>query len=537
MVASDGALEATQEVTVNVVADPDTTTRLSGVIQSVEQAPLPGVVIELGDLSTITDENGAFTLTTDGVLPDETLRVRGEEIVGEEVYPFIAEPIPLLLGREAYEGVNNVIDRPIYLPALDVANGQEIDPTQTTTVTTPNIPNASVTVAAGSLGDADNPFSGVLSITEVPVDLTPAALPPNLRPDLVVTIQPGELAFSTPAALSLPNTAGYESGTILDLWSINPTTGEFEVVGAGQVSADGSTIETISGGIRNSSWHFFAILADILNDPLFNLRNPNYSGHNCPERHNFKSDVESHSGALIDTYDLVPYQSQGQFRGLRLTYDSLRADPRPIVHFDYDAVTAANNRFLVAELSVSRGAFEFQVPGFSGGQYGLDGGEHFWRIPENGGDIDAALQVDLSRQGSGVYQYDLTTGLQQLTSDGFVGTSSSSVGELIHINSVDSVFGSGWGLAGLQQVIENDDGSVLLVDGDGTERLYRLAEDGLSYISPSGDFSRFERQEDGTFQRVTRDQTVYQFNSENLLASVEDRNNNQRNIYTTVRIN
>jgi hypothetical protein len=53
-------------------------------------------------------------------------------------------------------------------------------------------------VAAGSLKDQQgNPYTGQLSITEVPAELTPAALPSNLHPDVVVTIQPGEMVFTT----------------------------------------------------------------------------------------------------------------------------------------------------------------------------------------------------------------------------------------------------------------------------------------------------------------------------------------------------
>ena len=37
------------------------------------------------------------------------------------------------------------------------------------------------------------------SITEVPSSLTPAALPSGLRPDLVITIQPGEMVFAKPS--------------------------------------------------------------------------------------------------------------------------------------------------------------------------------------------------------------------------------------------------------------------------------------------------------------------------------------------------
>ena len=105
-----------------------------------------------------------------------------------------------------------------------------INPTVNTTVTTENIPEASVFVAAGTLETMEGGlFTGELSITEVPRELTPAALPENLFPDVVVTIQPGEMVFTTPAPLSLPNLAGYAPGTEMDLWSINPTTGEFDL--------------------------------------------------------------------------------------------------------------------------------------------------------------------------------------------------------------------------------------------------------------------------------------------------------------------
>jgi len=89
-------------------------------------------------------------------------------------------------------------------------------------------------------------------------------LPPDLLPDLVVTIQPGEMVFAQPAPLSFPNQSGWAPGTLMDLWSINPVTGEFDDVGDMRVSGDGSTVETISGGVRNSSWHFFTSRRTVL---------------------------------------------------------------------------------------------------------------------------------------------------------------------------------------------------------------------------------------------------------------------------------
>ena len=85
---------------------------------------------------------------------------------------------------------------------------------------------------------------------------------------------------------------------------------------------------------------------------------------------------------MIETHDLVPYQSLGTNRGISLRYDSERADPRPILHFGYSNVSGnfgldAPFR-LLAELKFRNGNFVYQIPGFAGGEYGLDGGEHFW---------------------------------------------------------------------------------------------------------------------------------------------------------------
>ena len=126
----------------------------------------------------------------------------------------------------------------------------------------------------------------------MPADLTPAALPADLSPDLVVTIQPAEMVFTTPAPLSLPNRAGWAPGTRMNLWSINPTTGTFDDVGKGQVSADGSVINTISGGIRNSSWHFFS--CDL--PPPDHPREDNPGCHSCSPLGDASSLVNLNSG-------------------------------------------------------------------------------------------------------------------------------------------------------------------------------------------------------------------------------------------------
>ena len=508
-------------MSLEVAADPVTTTRVSGIIENTDQEPLAGVVVELNGIETTTDANGHFTLDNLGELDgiNDAILVRGEGIQGDEVYPFIAEKLHLVLSQGVFSGVNNVIERPIYLPSIDVASGQTVDPTEDTVVTTDAIPGAAVTVKAGSLSDQEgNAFTGILSITAVPNDLTPAALPPHLTPDLVVTIQPGEMIFETPAPLALPNLAGYDPGTVMDLWSINPVTGDFDNVGVGRVSEDGSVVETIEGGIVNSSWHFFA-------SPPPELDPPEDDPDECDECEasaSFTSQVQLDSGAVVETHDLVSYQSQGRSQGFRLTYDSLRADPRPILSVG-GSIQFSNGGVMAAELSIRRGTFEYQVPGYDGGEYGFDGGEHFWNL-SGSPSINASLQADLRGYESGRYDYDLTSGIYRFNDEQATGSSSTVTGQLLHVNTINSAFGAGWGLSGLQELVANPDGSILLIDGDGSEQLFEApVAAGEAYVSPPGDFSVLEQLADGSFRRTMKDQTVYTFNANHQLVEMEDR--------------
>lgn len=233
---------------------------------------------------------------------------------------------------------------------------------------------------------------------------------------MVVTIQPGEMEFTTPAPLSLPNLSGYEPGEEMKLWSINPITGDFDQVGRGRISDDGSTVETIEGGIRNSSWHFFTAPPPEPIDPDENEKNKDDKCKKCNASGAASSSVEFHSGAIIETHDLVTYQSNGENRGVALTYDSLRADPRPIVHLGLDRLRG-NEGFLYSKLRFKQDGFEYQVPGRifnftrgmlsvgSGGSnspiitnpdeilFSTDTGEHVWSIPRGDTSANAAITI------------------------------------------------------------------------------------------------------------------------------------------------
>src|ERR1700722_5682852 len=120
----------------------------------------------------------------------------------------------------------------------------------------------------------------------------------------------------------------------MNLWSISPVTGEFAIAGTGQVSADGSVINTISGGIHLSSWHFFAPQP---------APNPPAPPPNCDSSGvGAGSQVDPFSGAVLEQDSLVSYQSLGTTQTLTLNYDSTTADASPIVRVGYDNINTSS---------------------------------------------------------------------------------------------------------------------------------------------------------------------------------------------------
>ena len=160
-------------------------------------------------------------------------------------------------------------------------------------------------------------------------------------------------------------------------------------------------IETIEGGIRSSSWHFFPPQPP--NDP-----NPPENPPPCnkcpgPATAGGTSEIVLQTGEYLEDHDLVTYQSQGVQRGVSLVYRSLRADPRPIIQFGFENVIG--NR-LYASLTLDANGVEIPLSGDT--TFGLGAaGAHAWTAD---GDAHGALQLDLRSLPSGQYDYALRYG-------------------------------------------------------------------------------------------------------------------------------
>ena len=202
-------------------------------------------------LSTTTDSDGNFVLTD---VP------AGEQIFDIDLTSArtAADGSPYAGFREALtliEGVDNVVDRPFFLPRIDVASLTQVIPSKMTEVVNRELGiTLMVPPNTAKLADGSN-FEGQLSISLVPAALAPAALPENLEPGLLITLQPVGVSYGEPVPITFPNIDGLPPGSEVDIWSLDPEAGTFVVVGKSRVSDDGKTLATVEGGIRANDWH------------------------------------------------------------------------------------------------------------------------------------------------------------------------------------------------------------------------------------------------------------------------------------------
>lgn len=353
------------------------------------------------------------------------------------------------------------IERPIYLMKIDQDGQVDIDPNNTTTLVNPNL-GIEVTIPPNTVKDENgNDYDGMLSLSEVPADFTPGSLPSELDPGLVVTIQPMGLTFAQPAPVTFPNTEGLPKGSEVDLWSLIHQTGVFTVVGTGRVSDDGSVIETIDGGIQESSWHF----------PLPSSLPPQEaeSGDNDDDCGAAGGDISSritfYDGCLGTSFSLPSYTSLGQDRGLTFVYKTDRAYPTKVIPFNIN----------IPAQSPVPSVISYSISMESGGS----GTPQFIDTSTLDDDEDTSIRFATILDGS-IYEtgaYPLFSSVTSHYPNSSV--SGANVRTLMVVNGQDSEFGAGWDIQGLQRLYRQENGRVLITEGSGSK---------TSFISTSSIF-------------------------------------------------
>ncbi|MDJ0944568.1 MAG: PKD domain-containing protein [Kiloniellales bacterium] len=453
-IVTDGVLSDSEAITITVqAAPPGGQTALAGrlldtndFVNSIETPVVGATVSILGSGVTATsDANGNFTLT--GISG-------GSQVFDIDVSTANLAPdgSPYAGFREALQlipNVTNVVERPFFLPRVETASLTTVDPAVTTVVENTRL-GIRLEIPPGSAKNTDGTdFTGQVSISEVPLALAPAALPEELEPGLLITIQPVGVIFDPPAPITFPNIDQGSPGELFDVWSLDPEIGQFVIVGVNEVSGDSATLDPVVGGIRRADWHL-SIPPALAGDSSGN-NGKNEDPDNCPDC-NSGSTTSPADGNLSISHDLVSYRSLSQARDLRLIYNSKLADPRPILFTDATiSKFAAFPSLLSTRLRVAGQSQDVEVFTTTAGLSSVQDET-----------VRQAVQFDASQVATGVYPYQLFVTSNYTRSR----LSSRITGDLLINNQKNSAFGAGWTLEGLSR-IHADGARLVLTEGNG----------------------------------------------------------------------
>ena len=515
--ATNGRFYVDQTITITV-PPPAGVTQLRGQVLTSNDAPLPGVRLEMGGIETVSDANGDFFLDNLTVSGSARLLVDGGAAsTSAVVYATVPEMINIIAGTE------NMLDPAIFLLPLDVSSADPVNPAQTSIITSSRFTTGlsisepvTMTIPPGAAIDdaTGQPFVGDIHISRV-TDPTkgPRPLPEEFDLGVYIAIQPFGVTYPDPIEISFPNLENFPTGSRLDFFALNHETGVMEKIGEGLVSADGKTVDSIGGVVKSNSWHGI-----VPQGPTATPNNP--PGENEPPGcdANAGCKIDRETGNLSEWHTLPSYSSLQAARSITLEYNSNNANPHPILplisgfgnqapapdlmsmRINIDGIEMGKELFSTVRIEPSsvRGQFKNTRPAIQFNATMIDTGIHNYEL-----DIDCYFPIS-RRQ---------TTVSEQI---------------IIH-NERNSVFGAGWSIPGLQRVYEHSSGRVMLTEGTATSLIFEpllTTPDLNDFESPLGDFSSLTRLADTTFSRRMKDGRRYIFSTEGLLIQAIDRNNN-----------
>jgi len=242
---------------------PAAATAISGVVLDNSNQPIPGVTMRLFQLNqgpsgnlpqqvgtpVQTDGEGQFTIQPAPVGVFK-LMADGGTATRPGVWPTLEYDIITTPGQ------NNTVGSPIYLPQLNPDNKLCITPSSGGTLTVPQVPGFSLTIAPGSATFPGGSHTGCVTVTPVNMDKVPMVPGFGQQPRFVVTIQPMGTMFNPPAAMTIPNVDGLAPRAVTEMYSYDHDLASFVAIGTATVSDDGSVIRSDPGvGVLKAGWH------------------------------------------------------------------------------------------------------------------------------------------------------------------------------------------------------------------------------------------------------------------------------------------
>lgn len=218
---------------------PDGVSAITGVVRTVQGAPLPGVTLAVDDTSTRSRADGGFVLYVppgrhELKIDGRTARRHGARYGYYEYRVDVAKRATTRLPA------------PIWMTPLDTRHTVRIDsPTRHETVlTTPAAPGLEVHLPKGSVvRDHDGRVVRRLGITTIRPNRAPFPLPVGVVPPVYFTVQPsGGYISPAGARIVYPNSGRLAAGTRVDFWDYEADGKGWYVYGKGRVTPDGRQI-------------------------------------------------------------------------------------------------------------------------------------------------------------------------------------------------------------------------------------------------------------------------------------------------------
>lgn len=241
-------------------------TEFEGVVQDSGGLPITDAVCTLivagvPVASTVSDIDGRFLLmpTADGpahLVVDGTTATLVGGLGGEPVPPgtFPSHRYRTTIVPRAKNGLPS----PVRLPRLRPANERVYSTRRNTTLEMEGIEGLKLIVQAGSMtiDGQPAPDGTIIAVNPVQADDVPVPPPDGAWIPAAWTLEPPGASFDPPVRIEYPNMEGAPPGSLTYLWSYDHANARFEVVGSGQVSADGSMVVSDPGaGLTYSGWN------------------------------------------------------------------------------------------------------------------------------------------------------------------------------------------------------------------------------------------------------------------------------------------
>ena len=442
---------ASTTFTVNAELPNPTDTQFSGQVHSTDGVPIEGVIVHSGIQSATTDAEGRFSFRD---LP-----------YGNNLFEFDPSGAadgkkytPVNLSFEVRPGCKTVWERPVFLAEYDPADGVNVVSNALTdqVVENPNLPGVRVVIPARTHIDfPDGSNSGVVTIVDIPVALSPNCLGAGLRPSRLISLQPENTRLSQPAQLIFPNDLDLPEGTGFDLMSLNIETGVFGRVGRASV-LNNEVVTDAGSGLRTFDWH-----GDIPETAEIDEVNAETNDTTESKEMSTCSTMIVRTGELMEDHSTPAYYSLGSSRTTGLHYSSLIAAPEFLVNAELarSIRMAEPNALLVATSTPVGSAQSFFTPS----DLAL------------GSFASAARSMDASDLITG--EYELTTRVTGLfTSVGGTDVLNSRTRKtsvnIYNGRDLYPAMGTGWSISNVSRLLFDGDGDITILSGRGRKTIF-----------------------------------------------------------------